>query len=215
MRTPKNYKENLERGLITVEMLDDVLYSFTKCAKNYRDQARKYRQCRYDSYDNVGRCEENMEMLYKKKSDILGYCTNNLTAIHRLATSRKVRIYDYEDEYNDYLDDIRSFGKGMPSRVVWENSFYDRETEEYVFFIDVTKPLSMYFLYYEFPRHSYHSPINEEDIEAYKSLKVVELEELVTYGENINELLPLQFCDKVWETIAKDGKDVLWREAQT
>ena len=215
MRTPKNYKENLERGLITVEMMDDVLYSFSKRAKNYRDQARKYRQYRYDPYDNVGRCEENMEMLYKKKSDILGYCTNNLTAIHRLATSRKVRIYDYEDEYNDYLDDIRSFGKGMPSRVVWENSFYDRETEEYVFFIDVTKPLSMYFLYYEFPRHSYHSPINEEDIEAYKSLKVVELEELVTYGENINELLPLQFCDKVWETIAKDGKDVLWREAQT
>lgn len=211
MKTPKNYKENLERGIITIEMLDDVLFSFSKRAKNYRDQARKYRQVRYDVYGNMERCEENMEMLYAKKSDILRYCSSNLKAIHRLITSKKVRIYDYEDEYNDYYQDINNYEKGKSSRVVWMNQFYDDDTKEIVLFIDVIRPYSMYFLYYEFPKHSYHSPIDEEDVESYKDLQVIDLEDLVTYGENINELLSLQFCHKVWNAITNNENDLLWK----
>ena len=35
MQTPKQYKENLKQGVINESMLSDVLYSYSKRAKNY------------------------------------------------------------------------------------------------------------------------------------------------------------------------------------
>ena len=51
MRTPKEYTENMNKGLITEKMLCDCLFSVNKRAKNCRDNERKYRHYRYDKYD--------------------------------------------------------------------------------------------------------------------------------------------------------------------
>ena len=44
MRIPKAYTENLNKGIVTEQMLCDVLYSYNKRAKNWRDKKRQYKK---------------------------------------------------------------------------------------------------------------------------------------------------------------------------
>lgn len=199
MRTPKEYTENLKKGIVTLAMLEDVLFSYNKRAKNYRDKAKQYRNFRYDKYNNEEKCIEKKEMLYEKKSDILKYCPNELKAVHTLVQSRRIRIEDNEPEYLEYESEISKYEKGKPSEVVYMNSYYDHNIDEDVTFINVYIKITQYFLYYEFPNHSFHQPINKEDLERYKNLKTVEIDNLTTYGNNVKDLISLPFCDKVWE----------------
>jgi len=205
MRTSKIYIENLKNGVVTTSMFEDVLYSFNKRAKNYRDQERKYRQIRrenrfwYDKYDYEAKAEEKKDMLYKKKSDILSFCSDYLVCIHKLSRTRRVRIEDTEDEFYKYSEAIRLYEKGEKSDVVYMNSYYDRDDEDYVTFINVIVEEPEYYLYYEFPNYSFHSPISDKQLVKYQNLEIIELDDLTTYGKNINDLISLQFCDKVWK----------------
>ena len=72
MRTPKKYIENLERGIITEEMLCDVLYSYNKRAKNWRDKKRQYKHSyAMNSYVWFNNALENEQKYYDYKSEIL------------------------------------------------------------------------------------------------------------------------------------------------
>lgn len=205
MRTPQSYNVNLKNGVVTTSMFEDVLYSYNKRAKNYRDQERKYCQLRhenrywYDKYDNEAKAEEKKDILYKKKSDILSFCSDHLVCIHKLSRTRRVRIEDTEDDFDKYLEAIRLYEKGEESDVVYMNSYYDRDYEDFVTFINVIIDEPEYYLYYEFPNYSFHSPISDKELVKYQKLEVIELDDLTTYGKNINDLISLQFCDKVWK----------------
>ena len=205
MRTSKIYIDNLKNGVVTTSMFEDVLYSYNKRAKNYRDQERKYRQIRrenrfwYDKYDYEAKAEEKKDMLYNKKSDILSFCSDYLICIHKLSRTRRIRIEDTEDEYDNYSEAIRLYKKGEKSDVVYMNSYYDRDYDGYVTFINVIVEEPEYYLYYEFPNYSFHSPISDKQLVMYQNLEIIELDDLTTYGKNINDLLSLQFCDKVWK----------------
>ena len=61
----------------------------------------------------------------------------------------------------------------------------------------------LYFVYYDFGGHSFHNPINEKELKKYASLEIVDIDELITEGEDINELLSLQFCDKIHDFICR------------
>lgn len=215
MRTPKEYTENLKKGIVTLAMLDDVLFSYNKRAKNYRDKVQEYRakarwnRYWYDKYDNEGKCEEKKQMLYDRKSDILSCCPSELKAVHKLVKKVKIRIEDNNPEYDKYSVEIEKFEQGKPSEVVYMNSYYDREIEEEVTFINIFVDKPEYYLYYEFPNHSFHHPIKEEDLARYKALSVVSLDSLITYGEDITELLPLPFCDKVWAFMKNSNIEAL------
>lgn len=58
MRTPKEYTDNINCGIITKRMLSDCLFSVNKRAKNFRDKEREYHnyyrsnRYAYDKYDN-------------------------------------------------------------------------------------------------------------------------------------------------------------------
>ena len=213
MKTPKVYSENLKQGIITPSMLEEVLYSYNKRAKNYRDRAWDYRdkgwgnQYWYDKYDNEGQCEKKKEMLYGRKSDLLNYCTEELKEIHKLTRRKRIRIEDDDLDYDMYRDEIEKYEKGEPSEVVYMNGYYDYELKEYITFINVYVDYSEYYLYYEFPNYSFHHPIKEYEIKEYKDLEVVDIDNLVTYGKDINNLLSLQFCDKVWKYIVSNNKN--------
>lgn len=209
MKTSKEYKENLANGIVTASMLEDVLYSYNKRAKNYRDKANIYRQRRRenrywrDLYDNEGQCEEKKDILYGKKSDILLHCPEYLSAIHKVSRKHRTRIYETDEEYEDYTDDIIAYRKGKESVVINENEYFDYSNKEYVSFIDINKTVNEYYLYYEFPNRSFHSPLGDDedekiDLSMYKGLNIVEIDSLTTYGKKINNMLSLQFCDKVW-----------------
>ena len=199
MRTSKIYIDNLKNGVVTTSMLEDVLYSYNKRAKNWRDKEREYRNLWYDRYDNETKAAERKEMLYDKKSDILSICSDYLICIHKLSRFRKIRIEDTEEEYYGYSEAIRRYKKGEKSDVVYMNSYFDRDLGDVVTFINIIVEVSEYYLYYEFPNYSFHSPINDKELLKYQNLEIIELDDLTTYGKNIKDLLSLQFCDKVWK----------------
>lgn len=204
MKTPKNYTENLKNGIVTEEMLEDVLFSYNKRAKNYRDKESYYRS-NYpdDKYNNADKAKEMKEELYNKKSKILQHCTNHLAAVHYLTLFRRERIYDYNEDYSLYRNEIDLYRRGEPTSIIRESSYFDEYELCEVHFIDVRKKEISYFLFYEFPNYSFHSPITKRNLVEYENLEHIELDKLETKGKDINDLLSLQFCDKVLEFITK------------
>ena len=207
MKTPKSYTDSLKAGIVTDEMMQDVIYSYSKRAKNYRDRIRAYRDKArwnhywYDKYDDIGKCEDKRDEYYMKKSDLLSSKPEKLTAIHRLTVSRKRRVYDYQSEWNKLQNERRKYERGEESKVVWMNDYFDRDNGEYVSFCDIRVNEYRYFLYYEFSGRSFHSPIDEDGLRQYRDLECIDLEELTTYGEDVNELLSVTFCNKVWQAV--------------
>ena len=215
MKTPKVYTDNLKAGIVTDEMMQDVLFSYSKRAKNYRDRIRgikskaRYNRYWYDKYDNIGQCEEKRDEYYQKKSDLLRSRPERLAAVHRLTVSRKRRVYDYDSEWDSLAKARQAYERGEASKVVWMNGYFDRDTDEYVDFCDVEVKQYRYFLYYEYKDRSFHSPIEADSLKNYRDVEMIDLEELTTYGEDISELLSIQFCDKVWQTVTgKNCEDV-------
>lgn len=212
MRTPKEYLDNLKNGIVTEIMLSDVLYSYSKRAKNYRDRIREYNEkiCEngayYDKYYNIDNYETKKNEYYNKKSDILKHYDNKVTIIHKLTFKHRKRVYDYDKEWVSLEEERIKYKKDIPSKVVWMNNYFDEEDGEYVEFCDTMQSKKRYFLYYELGKHSFHRPIDASELREYKSIEVVELQELKTYGEDIKDLLSVQFCDKVWKFIMNKGE---------
>lgn len=202
MRTPKEYSDNLKKTIITDEMVSDVLYSYSKRAKNYRDKIREYREKKrnchyfYDRYDNIEKFNEKKNILYNKKDEILKKYIIQPSCIHRTKSNSRIRIYDYDKKYHD----IKRNKKHL---IIWSNSYFDYEYYREVNFIDIPDEENgfLYFLYYEYPKHSFHNPINKEDLEKYNKLEIIDIEDFETFGNDINDLLSLQFCDKVYDVI--------------
>lgn len=110
MRTPKEYTENLKRGIITEAMLQDCLFSVNKRAKNYRDKEREYRNryrsnyyYRHDIYNNEERYRTKKNEYYAQKDLLLTILSP--VCIHKeLIGYERKRIYDYEKEYSRHVN---------------------------------------------------------------------------------------------------------------
>lgn len=81
MKTPREFNNNLKKGILTKEMLEACLLSVNKRAKNWRDREREYRQYREDYYDNCEKAREKKEYYYWKKEILLSILKP--TCIHR------------------------------------------------------------------------------------------------------------------------------------
>lgn len=211
MKTPKVYTDNLKQKIITKEMLVCCLYSVNKRAKNYRDKEREYRERKrngnnryfnryyYDKYDDEGKARKKKEEFYQKKEILLSVLKP--VVIHKEQIGyEKERIYDYDSRYQKHLkkDDF-----------VWENCFWSEEYEREVWFGDILKedcPIYHYYLFYDIGAgKTFHTPINEEEVEKEKEkygIEVVEIDQLDTHGEDIGELISCQFVDKVISLIS-------------
>ena len=204
MQTPKQYTDNLKQSVINESMLSEVLYSYSKRAKNYRDKRREYksRSCynRYKTAD-IDKCSEKINEYYSKKDAILKHYPKYTKCIHKVMEGHRIRIYDYEDEWNSLEGEISLYLNGKPSKVKYYSNYFDKDEEQVVFFCDIWENYYLYFVFFEIGTHSFHNPIEEKDLDEYKNLEIVELPELVTDGTDINNLLSIQFCDKVYDFI--------------
>ena len=64
----------------------------------------------------------------------------------------------------------------------------------------------LYFLFYEMPQGTFHSPIDENEIKKYKNLEIEKIsDDFYTYGENFEGLASVQFVKKVIK-LAKEDK---------
>lgn len=72
MRTPKSYIENLEKGIVTEKMFCDVLFSYNKRAKNWRDKKRQYKHSyATNSYVWFNNALANEQKYYGFKAQLL------------------------------------------------------------------------------------------------------------------------------------------------
>lgn len=219
MKTPKEYTKLINNGMVTEDILGEVLYSYNKRAKNYRDKKNEYRN-RYDNYNNFEKNEEKEKEYYSKKEAILDFY--NPIELHKDVKIKNniARIYDEEGygatTYNghdyDYIREHRN-----EFNIKKFNYFQDRETYIQVNFVDIAEPceINLYFLYYKIGDYTFHTPIQEEDIEKdYKDLEIINLEDFVTQGKDINDLLSVQFCDKVYERLINGELKIINKELQ-
>lgn len=110
--------------------------------------------------------------------------------IHCENQIRKKRIY--ENDYEKYID------KGY-----WENSFWDNDEGREVDFVDAPiDTVKKYYLFYKTKNHSFHIPIDNIDG---LGLDVIEIDNIVTYGEDISELISTQFCNKLIDLVKSNN----------
>lgn len=178
MKTKKVWTNNLKNGVVTAEMLSLCLYSVNKRAKNYRDMARKY-----NNYYGMGASDKKEEM-YDFKSEMLQYIKPK--CIHCVKSIGRERKYSYESDFNKILDDD----------VIYQGSFICDEYGD-VDFKDVYADFYDSYLYYEINGFGFHQPIEYEDPE----LEIIRIEDLTTFGKEINDLVSMQFVRKVIETL--------------
>lgn len=187
MRTPKEYAQNLKNKVITQDMLAVSLFSVNKRAKNCRDQERSYRNG-YDKYNNEEKYRNQKEEYYNMKEKLLELLSP--ACIHKEVFERRVRYYDYEC-------DLESFD---PNEIIYSNSYYDNDIKDYVQFVDVYEKDCRYYLFYALGNYSFHTPINDMDLKKY-GLEIKKIDELVTTGTDISDLISTQFVNKLLQLI--------------
>lgn len=200
MKTPKEYTENIKKGIITQRMLIDSLYSVNKRAKNCRDKVREYssylrgRPYVYDKYNYIDMYTGKKEEYYAEKEKLLTVLEPK--CIHRefIGYERR-RIYDYEKDYDRYL---------KKNAFVWENCFWNAEEMREVWFGDIElkdKPKYHYYLFYDVgDKYTFHTPIEEKEAKEKEKegLKIILLDgALETFGHEISDLLSVQFVKKM------------------
>lgn len=189
MRTPKEWSDNLKTGLITGEMLNAALFSVNKRAKNYRNSKR----LQWGTYRDISEAKQNQ--MYDKKDKLLSILKP--VCIHKeKLNSERIRVYDYQSKYDNLL-----LEKARQNKIVWMNSYLDYNDYTIVSFFDyyTDKVTYKYYLFYELGTRSYHIPIT--DITEYPDLEVIEISNLKTDGEDIADLVSVQFVDKILSLI--------------
>lgn len=176
-----------------MEMLDAALYSVNKRAKNWRNKKREYKHNRYDYYGNYEKAEINENLMYKKKEKLLSIFPP--TCIHKeFFGYERIRVYDYQHHYTKLLTE-----HALKGDIVWINSYWDYDRDNEVNFFDYEiqdEPIYHYYLFHEMPKHTYHTPIDESDIKKY-DLPVIEIDTIRTDGDDISDLVSVQFVDKL------------------
>lgn len=217
MKTPTEYNKMIKEGYITKNVLGEVLFSINKRAKNWRDRKRQYSYSYYEkSYDDA---VENEKKYYEMKDDILSLFSPLCIHVDVKYKTKRIRIYDTVgfDKYDDIREtkyDGKDFYQLLESdeyEICHSGSFMDYFSYERVQFIDVVidryEDKRLYFKYYEVGDHTFHTPIQEEDVS--QDLEVIELENFKTKGDDINNLLSTQFCKKVHELLMDNKLEII------
>lgn len=187
MKTPSEYTILLKNKTISADMLADCLYSVNKRAKNARDRGREYR---YSGY-NTG--ADLMKYKYYAEKDFLLSLLEPVCIHKELLGYERRRIYDYEKDYRKYT-----------GQYIWENCYYDEDKDDYVYFGDIElkdKPKYNYYLFYELAGHSFHHPVDADEISQWHNLRICDIDRLDTHGEDTCNLLSTQFVQKVMALI--------------
>lgn len=191
MKPQKNYKSNIEKRIITEDMLSDCLYSVNKRAKNCRDMIQKYR---YTDYAEGYR--ERRDKYYSNKDTLLSLL--NPIELH---LERKMKDEYLDERYCDvsYLED---------DEIIDIYNRWDKESQEYYSVYVVAEPIINVFALYAVGNRSFHHPLlfdgtegQVDDIKKeYPDLPTKEIE-LITYGDNVTDLISYQFVKKVIDLI--------------
>lgn len=125
MVTPRRFKENIQNGRITEEMLALALYSINKRAKNARDKRNQYKaelgfsRSQY-IWNNIREYEGKMQYYYELKDDMLSIVEP--TCIHE-SEGRHGKEYFFYYEIGGYkfhkpVQDMAQIEKNLEKNIV-------------------------------------------------------------------------------------------------
>ena len=210
MRTPKEWSENLKKGIVTEDMLEAALFSVNKRAKNWRDKKREYKRCRYAAHDYAGQAEAQEKRMYEKKEALLQ--TVQPVCIHQESWGyERQRVYNFGSKHSDaelsaiYQGLVVHTGSFVNHHRDWDT--WDDDFDDYGYgdgcvttFADVEDPAAEQtrsYLFYLVGEHSFHTPIPDKDLINYPDLPVYFIEQLETEGKDTKELASMPYVDKV------------------
>lgn len=151
MKTPTEYKKNLDKGIVTRQMLSDCLFSVNKRAKNYRDKLREepeylrraYRYS-YFSYDNTEKLEAKRDEYYRMKEQLLAHISP--VCIHQEPQQHRIRISSNDFENMKQFD--KQYKQDLKAeRIIYENSYKDWDTDEVVYISTMSMRLCQHITY--------------------------------------------------------------------
>ena len=193
MKTSKEITSNIKKRIVTKSMVDEALYSANKRAKNHRDNERYYRGCCYNKYRerNIEREKEEKKKMYGYKEILLSILKPS--CIHKELLYKKVRV----NEDDRYFKKLWKKHKEDAIRV-YRNNYYGDGRIEFFEYLEKDEIIGYhYYLFYEMPNHTYHSPITEEQLLDYKDLEIKEIDRIVTAGDDIHDLMSVQAVRKI------------------
>ena len=126
-------------------------------------------------------------------------CVNKATCIHRHKIKERIRVYDYQEEYEEV------------NEYCYCNRYFDEERDDYVYFIDYYKDTFRYYLCFNVGDKSFHSQIKIDidkflEGDQFKNLEIVDLpDDFYTRGQDTSTLLSVQFCDKVYKKFISEA----------
>lgn len=201
MDLPKEYIQNLQKGIITYKMLDSSLYAVNKRAKNWRDIKRARKKDIYAYADLLGfelpetaKDAELMEKeMYSKKMELLTIIPP--ACIHKEFTGySKQYVYDTDGQYDSlYLN------------ALFHNGIVDKGTVHlddgiHQYFLMETNPRYRYYLVRFMGDHAFHTPIKAEEVSKY-DLPVYPTSKIKTEGEEEKLLAPMEFVENVLQLV--------------
>ena len=202
VKTPEEWVKSIKSGVITDEILDAVLYSVNKRAKNWRDKELEYKEqartgyCQYYRYGDAEKAEQEEKRMYWYKERCLSLLSP--ICVHReFSRYRRERVHDYEERFSQEL--LKHVFSGD---IAWWNTYLDYITDKEVFFFDyeTEEPEFRYYLFYAVGDHTYHTPITEEWAKE-RDLPVHNIGILETKGCDTQNLVSMQFVRKVYQLI--------------
>lgn len=146
-----------------------------------RDKERLYRNSHRDKYNNEERYREQKEQYYGYKDQILRFFTPSCVHIVKRDVIETIDVRDIQEYENFKL--IESFEK------------FDRDIHGVIELCKISYTRKDCYLFYVIGAHSFHTPIDQNSYDV--ALPEIELDELDTTGDDIGNLLPVQFCEKI------------------
>ena len=199
MLTPEKFKREVACKRPSEMLLGEVIHSLTCRAKNAAEKEKQYHSSK----------PEYSEEYRAKKREYWGLRTHIIkhTAIypsevhyvHRYAD--KIICYDECISYQEYLRALNDDKEALFAEVPCRERCPSRQIKSVYQKTD-------YYLFFKIGSYTFHTLSSEQESLKYKHLPHVELKEVFFDGEDVNNLLPVQFCRKVYELFNASGENL-------
>lgn len=204
MKTPKEYKEMINEGYITREILGNVIYSTIKREYNWKSKKKSYEKYNKDYYITAKEKEEE----YKKMKEDFFLNIKPSYIAKKVDFSEVVQRYHSNPKYDkDSKYSFIKIAKNINNfKIKNINCFFDDNIQQYVDFVDVVVGKKVncisYALNYNLGNHNFYKQINSKDILDYRDLDIVECKEFETLEQ---DMLSSQFCKKVYYSLMNNN----------
>lgn len=206
MDIPEIFNQNLEKNIITEDMLGAALFSLNKRAKNYRDEKRKAKKSLYaeaklfgfDLPEDPAKAEQMEKEMYLKKEFLL-QIVKPICIHQELAGYKKEYIYDENNE--NYVD---IFIDSIFHNLVLDRGVYRKDGKDVRLFVRRGEPYYRYYYFRSVKDHTYHIPVDKETA-LNSGLPIHIISEIKTEGEKEDNLIPMEFIDKL-VSLVESGK---------